>query len=118
MKFSKEQMVQRDLNFGIIDEVDNILIDEARTPLINSGPAEESTDKYYKVNQLVPSLKKEKHYQVDEKARTASLTEEGISQMEKVLNIDIVDNDRTVVLEFRDYKLIFELIITQFFNYF
>ena len=88
MKFSKEQMVQRDLNFGIIDEVDNILIDEARTPLIISGPAEESTDKYYKVNQLVPSLKKEKHYQVDEKARTASLTEEGISQMEKVLNID------------------------------
>ena len=88
MKFSKEQMVQRDLNFGIIDEVDNILIDEARTPLIISGPAEESTDKYYKVNQLVPSLKKEKHYQVDEKARTASLTEEGISQMEKLLNIE------------------------------
>ena len=88
MKFSKEQMVQRDLNFGIIDEVDNILIDEARTPLIISGPAEESTDKYYKVNQLVPSLKKEKHYQVDEKARTASLTEDGISQMEKLLNIE------------------------------
>ena len=88
MKFSKEQMVQRDLNFGIIDEVDNILIDEARTPLIISGPAEESTDKYYKVNKLVPSLKKEEHYSIDEKARTASLTEEGIAKMEKDLNIE------------------------------
>ena len=88
MKFSREQMVQRDLNFGIIDEVDNILIDEARTPLIISGPAEESTDKYYKVNKLVPSLKKEEHFQVDEKARTASLTEEGVSKMEKALNIE------------------------------
>jgi preprotein translocase subunit SecA len=88
MKFSKDQMVQRDLNFGIIDEVDNILIDEARTPLIISGPAEESTDKYYKVNKLVPSLKKEEHYTIDEKARTASLTEEGIAKMEKDLNIE------------------------------
>ncbi|MBN4078358.1 preprotein translocase subunit SecA, partial [Nitrospina gracilis] len=88
MKFSKEQMVQRELNFGIIDEVDNILIDEARTPLIISGPAEESTDKYYTVNKLVPNLKKEEHYTIDEKARTASLTEEGISKMEKDLNID------------------------------
>ena len=88
MKFSEEQMVQRDLNFGIIDEVDNILIDEARTPLIISGPAEESTDKYYKVNKLVPSLKKEEHYTIDEKARTASLTEEGIAKMEKDLNIE------------------------------
>ena len=88
MKFSKEQMVQRDLNFGIIDEVDNILIDEARTPLIISGPAEESTDKYYKVNKLVPSLKKEEHYSIDEKARTASLTEEVIAKMEKDLNIE------------------------------
>jgi len=88
MKFSQEQMVQRDLNFGIIDEVDNILIDEARTPLIISGPAEESTDKYYKVNKLVPNLKKEEHYTIDEKARTASLTEEGIAKMEKELNVD------------------------------
>ena len=88
MKFSKEQMVQRDLNFGIIDEVDNILIDEARTPLIISGPAEESTDKYYTVNKLVPSLTKEEHYTIDEKARTASLTEEGIAKMEKDLNIE------------------------------
>ena len=88
MKYSKEQMVQRDLNFGIIDEVDNILIDEARTPLIISGPAEESTDKYYTVNKLVPNLKKDEHYTIDEKARAVSLTEEGIAKMEKELNID------------------------------
>jgi preprotein translocase subunit SecA len=88
MKFAKEQMVQRELNFAIVDEVDSILIDEARTPLIISGPAEQSTDKYYKVNQLVPKLKKEEHYIVDEKARTASLTEEGIVLMEKLLNIE------------------------------
>jgi preprotein translocase subunit SecA len=88
MKFSKEQMVQRDLNFAIVDEVDSILIDEARTPLIISGQAEESTDKYYKVNQIIPKLKKEEHYQVDEKAKTASLTDEGIVIMENLLNVD------------------------------
>ena len=88
MKFSKEQMVQRELNFAIVDEVDSILIDEARTPLIISGPAEESTDKYYKVNQLVPKLKKEKHYLIDEKARSATLTDEGVVLMEKLLDVD------------------------------
>ncbi len=88
MKFSEEQMVQRELNFAIVDEVDSILIDEARTPLIISGPAEESTDKYYRVNQIVPKLKKEEHYMVDEKARTASLTDEGIVLMEKLLDIE------------------------------
>ena len=88
MKFSKEQMVQRDLNFAIVDEVDSILIDEARTPLIISGQAEESTDKYYKVNQIIPELKKEEHYQIDEKAKTASLTDEGIVIMENLLNVD------------------------------
>ncbi len=88
MKFSKEQMVQRDLNFAIVDEVDSILIDEARTPLIISGQAEESTDKYYKVNQIIPKLKKEEHYLIDEKAKTASLTDEGIVIMENLLNVD------------------------------
>ena len=88
MKFSKEQMVQRELNFAIVDEVDSILIDEARTPLIISGQAEESTDKYYTVNQLVPKLKKDEHYLVDEKAKSAALTEEGIVLMEKLLNIE------------------------------
>ena len=88
MKFSKEQMVQRELNFAIVDEVDSILIDEARTPLIISGPAEESTDKYYKVNQYIPKLRKEEHYTVDEKAKSASLTDEGVVMMEKLLDLD------------------------------
>lgn len=88
MKFSKEQMVQRDLNFAIVDEVDSILIDEARTPLIISGQAEESTDKYYRVNQVIPKLKKEKHYLIDEKAKTASLTDEGIAIMENLLSVE------------------------------
>lgn len=88
MKFSKDQMVQRELNFAIVDEVDSILIDEARTPLIISGPAEESTDKYYKVNLLVPQLKKDEHYSVDEKAKTAALTDEGIALMEKLLDME------------------------------
>jgi preprotein translocase subunit SecA len=88
MKFSKDQMVQRELNFAIVDEVDSILIDEARTPLIISGPAEESTDKYYKVNQVVPKLDKEKHYLIDEKAKTAALTDEGVAMMEKLLDVE------------------------------
>jgi preprotein translocase subunit SecA len=88
MKFSKEQMVQRELNFAIVDEVDSILIDEARTPLIISGQAEESTDKYYKVNQYIPKLRKEEHYTIDEKAKSASLTDEGVVMMEKLLDLD------------------------------
>jgi preprotein translocase subunit SecA len=88
MKFSKEQMVQRELNFAIVDEVDSILIDEARTPLIISGQAEQSTDKYYKVNQVVPKLDKEKHYLIDEKAKTAALTDDGIVMMEKLLDVE------------------------------
>ncbi|MDH5762136.1 MAG: preprotein translocase subunit SecA [Nitrospinota bacterium] len=87
MKFSSEYFVQRDLNFAIVDEVDSILIDEARTPLIISGPAEESTDKYYNINKVIPKLKKELHYTLDEKARSSALTEEGISEVEKLLNV-------------------------------
>jgi len=88
MKFSAEQFVQRPLNFGIVDEVDSILIDESRTPLIISGPSEESTDKYHTLDKVIPHLKKEAHYTVDEKARAASLTEEGISMVEKILKIE------------------------------
>jgi preprotein translocase subunit SecA len=87
MKFGSEDFVQRELNFAIVDEVDSILIDEARTPLIISGPAEESTDKYYTINKIIPKLKKEVHYTVDEKARSSALTEEGISEVEKLLNV-------------------------------
>jgi len=88
MKFSSEQFVQRELNFAIVDEVDSILIDEARTPLIISGPAEESTLKYNEACKVIPRLRKEKDFQVDEKAKTAALNDEGIGTVEKILDIE------------------------------
>ncbi|HET7434673.1 MAG TPA: preprotein translocase subunit SecA [Thermoanaerobaculia bacterium] len=92
MKFDLEAMVQRDHVFAIVDEVDSILIDEARTPLIISGPSEESTDKYYTAARIVPKLIKDKDYQVDEKQHTAVLTEEGVLHAEKLLgNIELYD---------------------------
>src|SRR5437899_734285 len=75
---------QRELNYAIVDEVDNILIDEARTPLIISGPAEESTDKYYVVDRIIPRLRKDTDYTIDEKHRSATLTEEGIAKCERL----------------------------------
>jgi preprotein translocase subunit SecA len=86
MKFDLADYVQRELNFAIVDEVDSILIDEARTPLIISGPAEESTDKYYKINRIIPSLRKDSDYTIEEKTRTVALTEEGNIRVEKLLN--------------------------------
>jgi len=88
MKFSSEQFVQRELNFAIVDEVDSILIDEARTPLIISGPAEESTLKYNEACKIIPKLRKDKDFQVDEKAKTAALNDEGIGTVEKNLDIE------------------------------
>jgi len=88
MKLSIEDMAQRDLHYAIVDEVDSILIDEARTPLIISGPAEDSTDKYYVIDKAVKKLKKEKHYTLDEKEKHAMLTEEGVSKIEELLGID------------------------------
>ncbi len=101
MKFELESMVQRGHVFAIVDEVDSILIDEARTPLIISGPSEENTDVYYQCNRVIPHLvkgkeEKDKHgnktttgdYLVDEKSRTAVLTEEGVAKAEKALGID------------------------------
>jgi len=87
MKYRQEDCVQRKYNYAIVDEVDSILIDEARTPLIISGPTEESTDKYYKVDRIVPKLRRDIDYQVDEKARTVSLTEEGVEKTEKLLAV-------------------------------
>ncbi len=83
MAFSKEELVQRELNFAIVDEVDSILIDEARTPLIISGQAHESTDMYYKMDRVIARLRKETDFTVDEKAKTAMLTEEGIRKVEE-----------------------------------
>jgi preprotein translocase subunit SecA len=87
MKYRIEDMVQRGHHFALVDEVDSILVDEARTPLIISGPSDERIDKYYGANSIVPSLQKERDYQVDEKQRTATLTEEGIARAEKMLNV-------------------------------
>src|SRR5205823_6406513 len=87
MKFELAHYVQRGHTFAIVDEVDSILIDEARTPLIISGPAEESTDKYYRIDRIIPRLKKETDYTVDEKANSVTLTDEGVTHAEKLLGI-------------------------------
>jgi preprotein translocase subunit SecA len=97
MKFRLEDMAQRELHYAIVDEVDSILIDEARTPLIISGPAEESTDKYVRVNTIIPYLKKEDDYKVDEKARTVLLTEDsGIPKVERLLGVDNLYDPRNI----------------------
>ncbi|KPJ70039.1 preprotein translocase subunit SecA [candidate division WOR-1 bacterium DG_54_3] len=87
MKFRLSDLVQREHRYAIVDEVDSILIDEARTPLIISGPTEESTAIYYKVDNLIRRLQKNQHFQVEEKTRTVALNEEGVSQSEKFLNV-------------------------------
>src|SRR5207249_4271144 len=74
--------------YAIVDEVDSILIDEARTPLIISGPSEESTDKYYRLDKIIPKLRRDIDYQVDEKHRTVTLTEEGFGRCENLLGVD------------------------------
>src|SRR5499427_1377026 len=104
MRFTLEEMVQREHHYAIVDEVDSILIDEARTPLIISGPAEGSTDRYYKIDRIIPKLKRAAtivegklseieaqapgDYIVDEKSRAVSLTEQGISHCERLLNVE------------------------------
>ncbi len=88
MKFDMNFLAQRDLNFAIVDEVDSILIDEARTPLIISGPAEKSTGLYYKINEIIPRLKRDMDFTIDEKARTVVMTEDGVAKAENILEID------------------------------
>ena len=88
MKFALDDCVQRQLHYGIVDEVDSILIDEARTPLIISGPAEQSTDLYYRIDRIIPRLKKEDDYTIDEKARSVILTEEGVQHVEDLLHVE------------------------------
>ncbi len=82
------QCVQRELNFAIVDEVDSILIDEARTPLIISGPTDQTTDLYYRINAIIPQLKAETDYTIEEKTKTAALTEDGNARVEKLLGVD------------------------------
>ena len=88
MKFDRQSLVQPNLHYAIVDEVDSILIDEARTPLIISGPAEKSTHLYYQVNAIIPKLKSERDFTIDEKARTAVLTEDGVANAERILKVD------------------------------
>jgi preprotein translocase subunit SecA len=114
MKFSLEEYVQRELNFVVVDEVDNILIDEARTPLIISGPAEESTDKYYVIDRIIPKLQrgaviqgdpsqedraaieKQGDYTVDEKSRSVTLTEIGVAKVERLLGVHNLYDPRQI----------------------
>ncbi|HUM34280.1 MAG TPA: preprotein translocase subunit SecA, partial [Candidatus Saccharicenans sp.] len=87
MKFRLEDLVQREFNYAIVDEVDSILIDEARTPLIISGPTQESTQLYYRVDNFVRRLQKDKHFILDEKTRTVTLNENGVAEAEKYFNV-------------------------------
>lgn len=114
MKFSLDDYVQRGFNYAIVDEVDSILIDEARTPLIISGPTEDSTDKYYIINQIIPRLergevkeveantlsgKKKSYtgdYTIDEKAKSATLTEQGVAKVEKLLKVENLYDPRNI----------------------
>ena len=116
MKFALEDYVQRPFYFAVVDEVDSILIDEARTPLIISGPTEESTDKYYIIDRIIPQLKKGEvkeveantlsgkrkqytgDYTIDEKAKSATLTEEGVLKVEKLLKVDNLYDPRNMVV--------------------
>ncbi len=98
MKFNIEDYVQREHNYAIVDEVDSILIDEARTPLIISGASEESTDTYYVVDRVIPRLKAEEHYTIDEKMRTVALSEDGVTRVEQLLGVENLYDPRNILL--------------------
>ena len=104
MKYDLAHCVQREHHFAIVDEVDSILIDEARTPLIISGPAEESTDKYYKIDKIVPKLIKEIDFTIDEKHRQATLTEEGFSKCERLLGLTNLSDPANIELMHHVYQ--------------
>ncbi|MEA3241673.1 MAG: preprotein translocase subunit SecA [Pseudomonadota bacterium] len=88
MKFQLEDYAQRELNFAIVDEVDSILVDEARTPLIISGPTEDRTDKYYLIDKVIPRLNKETDYEIEEKTKTVVLSDQGVARIEELLKIN------------------------------
>ena len=98
MSARTDQLVQRPLNYAIVDEVDSILIDEARTPLIISGQADKATDHYYTFSRLVPRLRAEQHFTVDEKAHTVVLTEEGVARVEQMLGVENLYDDANMKL--------------------
>ncbi|MGQ9556716.1 MAG: preprotein translocase subunit SecA [Desulfurispora sp.] len=98
MAMHPDQLVQRELHYAIVDEVDSILIDEARTPLIISGPSDKATDLYYTFAALVPKLVRDVDYQVDEKAHTVAITEAGVARVEKYLGVDNLYDDSNIEL--------------------
>lgn len=98
MEYDPDRLVQRELNFCIIDEVDSILVDEARTPLIISGPKDDSTEMYRKVDLIMPKLSKGRHYTVDEKARTALLSDEGVERVQDLLDTPNLFDPKNVLL--------------------
>jgi preprotein translocase subunit SecA len=104
MKYDLADCVQRGHQFAIVDEVDSILIDEARTPLIISGPAEESTDKYYRVDKIIPKLIQDIDYAVEEKHRTATLTEEGFGKCERLLGLNNLSDPTNVEIMHHVYQ--------------
>jgi preprotein translocase subunit SecA len=104
MKFELEDYVQRELHYAIVDECDSILIDEARTPLIISGPAEASTDKYVTVNKIIPQLKRDVHFNMEEKSKTASLTDEGNAKVEELLGLENLYDPRNIDLLHHVYQ--------------
>src|SRR5271163_1178271 len=104
MKYDLAQCVQRGHQFAIVDEVDSILIDEARTPLIISGPSEESTDKYARIDKIIPKLIQDIDYTLDEKHRTTTLTEEGFSKCERLLNLQNLSDPVNIELMHHVYQ--------------
>ncbi|MDM8535482.1 preprotein translocase subunit SecA [Desulfobacterales bacterium HSG17] len=98
MKYHRDSLVQGELNYAIVDEVDSILVDEARTPLIISGPAEKSTHLYYQVNTIIPKLKKDIDFSIDEKSRSSVLTEDGVAKAENLLKIDNIYDPKYIEL--------------------
>lgn len=105
MKFTKESKVQRPFSYAVIDEVDSILIDEARTPLIISGPVEDSTQMHSVINQLIHNLGKE-DYEIDEKVRSVTLTDNGINHVEKILSKNKVIQENTSLYDFENLSLV------------
>lgn len=104
MKFDLSEYVQRGHHFAIVDECDSILIDEARTPLIISGPAETSTDKYALVNKIIPQLKRDVHFVMEEKSKSASLTDEGNSKVEQLLGVENIYDPQNIELLHHVYQ--------------
>ncbi len=98
MKYDLMEFSQRELNYAIVDEVDSILIDEARTPLIISGPSEESTEKYYTINRIVPNLKADVDFKIDEKLKSVTLTDSGNEKVERLLNLKNLYDPTNIVL--------------------